>query len=334
MLGSGRFPFSAVGRLNLYRLFLEHSHSIVNNTGRVGLVIPSGFASGTFAQKHFNELHSQGRIVSLFDFENRESIFSGVHRSYKFCLITLTGKDGAIHTTDFVFFAQQVGELSDTSRHIPMSQSDLCSLNPITLTAPLFRSRQDQEITLRLHRDAPILTQEDSERGWRVKPTLMFMMNASMKIHRSADELESAGYALVGNWYATGDEKWLPLYEGKMVGMYDHRAASIRFDPSQRVRQNQPVALGKGEHIDPSHLAQPMFWVAYKGVYDRCGSVPRWCLVVKDITAATNVRTAIAAMLPRAALTHSLSWLSNSLPAGLKIACRCGLCSAQVIIWL
>src|SRR5262249_41119967 len=47
-------------------------------------------------------------------------------------------------------------------------------------------------------------------------------------------------------------------------------------------------------------------------VFDRCGSLPRWCLVVKDITSATNERTAIAAILPSAALTDSVPWLANS----------------------
>ena len=61
-----------------------------------------------------------------------------------------------------------------------------------------------------------------------------------------------------------------------------------------------------------------MFWVDKAVVSDRCGSLPRWCLVVKDITSATNERTAIAAILPGAALTDSVPWLANALSPGLN----------------
>lgn len=39
-------------------------------------------------------------LVSLFDLENREAMFPAVHRSYKFCLLTL----GQAEQAEFVFF--------------------------------------------------------------------------------------------------------------------------------------------------------------------------------------------------------------------------------------
>ena len=312
MLESGRFPLSAIGRLNLYRLFLENSHTVISSNGRVGLIIPSGFASDTFSQKHFNELHGQGRLVSLYDFENREALFPGVDRRYKFCLVTVSGACQPDHLADFVFFARHVDELRDVDRHVPMSKHDLYALNPLSGTAPLFQSKRDMRITLHLHDVAPILAKEDGNNVWRVKPTLMFMMNASMTTHRSAEELETNGYQLYGNRYVKGEHEWLPLYEGKMVAMYDHRSASIKFDASNRVRRNQPDPLSETEHADPERLTLPMFWVDSSVVSNRCGSLPRWCLAIKDITSATNERTAIAAILPCAALTHSVPWLANS----------------------
>ena len=63
MLDSGRYPLSAVGRLNLYRIFLEVSHTVTNAKGRVGVVVPSGFASDSFSQNHFSSLHEAGRIA-------------------------------------------------------------------------------------------------------------------------------------------------------------------------------------------------------------------------------------------------------------------------------
>jgi hypothetical protein len=323
MLNSRRFPLSAVGRLNLYRVFLEISHSVINSQGRVGLVVPSGFASDSFSQNHFNFLHQAGRIVSLYDFENSLGLFQGVHRSYKFCLITVTGINKCTNSIDFVFFACGIEELTDINRHIFMTSKDLLQLNPLTGTAPLFRSERDRSISIAIHSNRPILADE-SEHGWQIKSVLMFMVNASMTHHRSAEELETIGCQQIGNhFFADGDE-WFPLYEGKMVGAYDHRAASIRFDPNNRVRRNQPEPFSDVEHHCPTQMAQPLFWVSRENVIDRCSKVPNYCLAVKDVTSSSNERTSIAAILPSAALTDSVPWLN--IPHGARSsACLCAI---------
>lgn len=310
MLDSGRYPLSAVGRLNLYRLFLEVSHTVINSGGRVGVVVPSGFASDSFSQGHFTALHQTGRIPSLYDFENSGAIFPGVHRGQKFCLITITGASVRAASTDFVFFAHSVDELRDPTRHVPMSDGDLRLLNPLTGTAPLFRSERDRLLTIALHRGRPIVGDQD-ENGWKIQPILMFMVNAALKHHRTADELSADGLKAIGNRFVGDDDEWLPLYEGKMVGMFDHRAASIRFDPENRVRRNQPEPVSIEEHNEPTRSAFPLFWIAVGEVAERCGGVPRFCVAVKDVTASSNERTSIAAVLPPAALTDSLPWLSN-----------------------
>jgi hypothetical protein len=319
MAESGRFPLSAMGRMNLYRLFLEAGHTFVRASGRVGIVLPSGFASDSFSQDHFSTLHGEGRLVSLYDFENRLGIFPGVHSSYRFCLLTVGGK-GACVETDFVFFAHSTSDLADSSRHVRLSQQAVSALNPLSRTAPLLRSAQDYGLTLWMHKAGPIIGRSDGIYAWNIKPTLMFMMNAAMKGHRTAEELEAAGCRLVGNRYVHRNEIWLPFYEGKMVGMYDHRAASIRFDPTNRVRRNQPVALSNADHENPEQLALPMFWINSIDVSKRCEGLPRWCLAIKDVTSSTNERTSIAAMLAGVPLTDSLPWLRTESTASL-MAC-------------
>jgi hypothetical protein len=316
MADSGRFPLSSVGRMNLYRLFLETGHTVVRPTGRVGIVVPSGFASDSFSQEHFSALHGEGRLVSLYDFENRLGLFPGVDSRYRFCLLTIGGKSASAET-DFVFFASSPSDLADSDRHVRLSQQAVAALNPLTHTAPLFRTRRDCDLTLKMQKIGPIIGRTEGEGGWGIKPTLMFMMNAEMKGHRTAEELEAAGCQLKGNRYIGENELWLPLYEGKMVGMYDHRAASIRFDPTNRVRRNQPVALSCSEHEDPTWLACPMFWVNSADVRERCGGLPTWCLSVKDVTSSTNERTSIGAMLAGVALTDSLPWLAT--PEGARM---------------
>ena len=63
-------------------------------TGRVGIIVPSGHRHRRYNQGLFHRPREQSVHWSAFTtFENREGVFPGVHRSYKFCLLTLTGAD-------------------------------------------------------------------------------------------------------------------------------------------------------------------------------------------------------------------------------------------------
>jgi hypothetical protein len=90
---SGRFPLTNHGRLNLAPLFVETMRTLTAPTGRTGAIVPTGIATDTFNQRLFRDLIDTPSFVSLYDFENREAIFPGVHRSYNFCLLTPTGSE-------------------------------------------------------------------------------------------------------------------------------------------------------------------------------------------------------------------------------------------------
>ena len=88
---SDRFPKSNYGRLNSAPLFAEHCLHLLSPTGRAGIIVPTSIATDSFNQYFFTDLVDKQSLVSLYDFENREGVFPGVHRSYKFCLLTLSG---------------------------------------------------------------------------------------------------------------------------------------------------------------------------------------------------------------------------------------------------
>lgn len=60
------------------------------------------------------------------------------------------------------------------------------------------------------------------------------------------------------------------LYEGKMVQMYDYRAASLELNPQNVHRPTQPVPATKEEHEDPDWLHEPQYWVAAAEVEGPC----------------------------------------------------------------
>jgi hypothetical protein len=81
---SSRFPLTAVGDVNAYALFAEQFRNLVGAAGRAGLLCPTGIATDDSTKAFFGDLTEKRSLVGLADFENRESLFPGVHRSYKF----------------------------------------------------------------------------------------------------------------------------------------------------------------------------------------------------------------------------------------------------------
>jgi hypothetical protein len=101
------------------------------------------------------------------------------------------------------------------------------------------------------------------------------------------------------------DDGYLPLYEGKMFGAYDHRAASVVRVSENLSRQNQPVLTTLAEYKDPKFSPAPLSWVTEEEVLKQIeGYSRKWFIGYKDITASTNERTAIFAILPLAGIGH------------------------------
>jgi hypothetical protein len=127
----------------------------------------------------------------------------------------------------------------------------------------------------------------------------MFHMTNDSHLFRTAAQLDDEGFYRVEgkrNRWQKGDELYLPLYEGKMVQAFDHRAASVVVNPKNLNRPAQPREATLGEHADTGWLPTPQFWVAASD----CGwdSGMEWVLGFKEITAPTNARTFIAALFP------------------------------------
>src|SRR5690606_14738916 len=103
-------------------------------------IVPSGIATDDTTKFFFQDLMESRSLVSLYDFENRDAIFPGVHRSYKFCLLTMRGKPsppgplslrarGRQEGAEFVFFALNVGDLDDKEKRFTLSAEDIALLN-------------------------------------------------------------------------------------------------------------------------------------------------------------------------------------------------------------
>lgn len=312
--GAGAYPLLSSGDINVYSLFVERAMRLVRADGIVGLLVPSGIAADQSAARFFRGVSTTGRLAALLDFENRrtrlrlEPFFPEVDSRFKFCAIIAGGPARKFPHADCAFFQQSATD-AETAAFL-LTPADFAAVNPNTGTAPVFRSRRDADLTLAIYRRVPVLVDRRGDKPvsqWPVRYVRMFDMTNDSDKFRTAEELEALGaYRVAGGCWEKGDRRWLPLYEGKMVQAFDHRAASVTVNPGNLNRPGQPTPTSLVQHSDPSWAPTPQFWVAKEDCpFGRC----RHLIGFKDVTAPTNVRTMIAAMVPASPAGNTLPLL-------------------------
>ncbi|BDG22558.1 Eco57I restriction-modification methylase domain-containing protein [Thermus thermophilus] len=296
---SGRFPLTARGDVNTYPLFAELARALRAPQGRAGLVLPTGIATDDSNKVFFAQVVERGELAALYDFENREGLFPAVDSRMKFAVLAL--KPPGREPARLAFFLTRPEDLEDPTRVFSLAPEDFALLNPNTRTCPVFRTRQDAELTRAVYRRVPVLWREKLEENpWGVRFLRLFDMANDAHLFRTREELLNQGFRLVGNRFVRGEEVYLPLYEAKMFWHYDHRFATFE---GKDTRDVEP-----GEKEDPTFLPLPRYWVPRREVEERfrkAGWERGWAVAFRDITNATNERTAVFAPLPRVGVGHT-----------------------------
>ncbi|MEE9402832.1 MAG: DNA methyltransferase, partial [Desulfobacteria bacterium] len=319
---SGRYPLTGKGDINTYAAFAELAHTIVGADGMVGLLVPSGIATDKTTKDFFATLVESKALAGLYDFENKAPVFTDVHRSFKFSVLLFTGSDMEREAADFVFFAHRMEELRDRNRHIALSPEDIELLNPNTHTCPVFRSNRDAEITKAIYRRAPVLidrTRKEGGNPWGIKFVRMFDQTNNAELFNTADQLKKDRFKRAGPNWRKGKKVFVPLYEAKMIQMYDHRAASVVVKDDNWMRQGQTAATAPVSHQNPEYSVESRWWVSKSEVVAGMGGEDTFFIGFKDITSPTNQRTMIAAAIPFSAVTNHFVLIRSELSPNLQM---------------
>ena len=304
----GDYPLLGGGDVNLYSLFVERAISLIKPDGFVGLLTPSGIYADKTAARFFKSVSISGRVGGLFDFENKKIFFKDIHASFKFCALIFGGEERRFEKSECAFFLHDTRTIEDPERCFPLSPEDFARVNPNTGTAPVFRRRRDAEITRRIYEGHPVLVDHSGggeRKAWPVKYKTMFHMANDSGLFRTGAQLEAEGfYPVEGNRWKKGDELYLPLYEGKMVQAFDHRSASITNREGNLFRPGQPDRTLGEEYRDPDYYPRPRYWINQRESADIQSM--HYFLAFKDITAPTNARTMIAAVVSQVGCGHTL----------------------------
>ncbi len=271
--------------INLFKLFTEQCTHLLAKGARCGIVIPSGIYTDLGAVQLRKMLFHTCRITGLFGFENRKVIFEGVHRSFKF--VVLTFETGST-TRDFpvAFMRRDVRDLTEfpSSTSLRISPTLIEKLSPGSLSIMEFETSSDIAVAEKLLRH-PLAGSPEPD-TWNIKFLREFDMTNDSKVFE-----KNPGTGLI------------PLFEGKMVHQFSHTHAAPRYWVEETA--GRAAILGRTED-----KGQPL-------------SYQRHRLGFRDIARNTDSRTLIAGFVPKAFCGNTLPLVTSptDYPTQLFLAC-------------
>jgi hypothetical protein len=171
---SGVYRHQASGHINRYQIFLERAITLTRPGGRIGLVLPSGFATDHTSALLRRELLTHTNVDTITGFDNRKAIFP-IHRSVRFLVCTATAGNnhrsrssaGSASTTppsSKPFRTPAIARLAP-SHPIVLTPAFLADLDARKLAIPELRASADLRI---LDRIVHTIRRLDASDGWNV----------------------------------------------------------------------------------------------------------------------------------------------------------------------
>ncbi|MEK6792069.1 MAG: ATP-binding protein, partial [Deltaproteobacteria bacterium] len=238
-------------------------------------------------------LFTQTEVTGLFCFENRKEIFEGVHRSFKFLVLTYE-KGGVTKEFPAAFMRHEVAELDRFPQEgaINISVDLVRRLSPDSLSVMEFKIDLDVVIAEKMF-TFPLLGEEISGK-WNLRLTAEFHMTNDSYLFKT-----------------DSGKGRLPLYEGKMIWQFDHKYLDPRYWVEEKAGRK---ALFGREKDNGVHLAYEGFRLGFR-----------------DITASTNERTMISTVIPLAVFAGNTLVVSTSPTDGSQLLVVASLLNSFVI---
>ncbi len=207
------YQFQGRGDINTYKLFLELFFILLNDSGYIGILVPSGLYTDQGCALLRRLFFENTHVDSLFCFENK-GIFN-IHRSYKFVTFcTRKGESsGRLKCAFMEHDPDSLPRLEKNSLEINVNQ--IKKLAPENLNIFEFQNQQEIDIIEKIYSDHPPLGQK-SNSPWSVLFTR---------------EIDNMGDMEMLNQDGFG----VPLYEGKMIHQYNPNFAKNNYwiDPDR-----------------------------------------------------------------------------------------------------
>ena len=280
--------------VNLYKLFSEQSFNLLKKGGYCGIVIPSGIYSDLGSKQLREMLFENSTVTGIFCFENRKEIFEGVHRSFKFVVLSFE-KGGKTQSFPTAFMRHDVEELANFPQFgsINISLDFIKKQSPQSLSVMEVKNEMDFIIANKLLK-FPTLN-DANNKNWVIE------------LHREFNMTDDAPL-----FNKTSLKNSLPLYEGKMIFNYTHLLA----EPKYWIKESEGrKALIKHRQEDDGQI------IGYQ----------KFRLAYRSVASNTNERTMVCTVIPPAFTGNSLN-VSENLDYVTQFYCA-SMLSSFVIDW-
>ena len=137
-----------------------------------------------------------------------------------------------------------------------MSGLELRLFNPNTGNCPTFRSNRDKDIAKRIYSKSQVLWR-DGHKGqpdlnpWDIRFMQMFNMTSDSSLFWTKEKLIENNWTLISNHWMKNGRWMVPLYEGKMFFLFDHRYASYENASEAQLNSGQLPKMSDSDHQDP-----------------------------------------------------------------------------------
>ncbi|HEX4956406.1 MAG TPA: N-6 DNA methylase [Thermoanaerobaculia bacterium] len=281
---SGRFTLFAPGDLgkgdfNTYRMFVETALRTVRSGGRASQIVPEGLYNGANSMAIRKELFEGCELYGFLGFENKRKVwFDGIDGRSKFTIYSAT-RPGKTEQFRIAFNIRSQAELASavTGNALYMPVRIVEAFSPDALAVMEFASQRDIDIAAKMYERYPKFGDQSTN-----PPHRHYMREIDMGNDREL---------------FTEDATGVPVYEGRMVGQYDHRAKGYR---SGRGRKAEWEELPFSE---TTKSIQPQWYIPVDQVPDKARErYVRYRIGFCDVTSPTNERSLVATLIPPGAI--------------------------------
>jgi hypothetical protein len=140
----------------------------------------------------------------------------------------------------------------------------------------------------------------------------MFHMTNDSHLFVTKADLEKSAYPVGGSRWRRGAEEFVPLYVGRTIKQFDHRAASVLVNEENLHNAATSGDTTLEQHADPAFAPTPQYWVSSSSI-DWPGDLSA-VIAFRDIARPTDVRTMIASLVPFCGAGNKLPLIIPNLP--------------------
>lgn len=271
-----KFPLnSGSGDGNLFRFFVEKNLSLLANGGSLNYVLPSALMFEEGSQALRANIITNYKMPFFYSFENREKLFPDVDSRYKFAmmqLIKIKPEDNEVVST--AYYITNPDSINNVETLINYPIQLLKQLSPAQWSMMELRNAKDLGILEKCYK--------------AFKPLSETWIDFRNELHMTSDK---------DLFFEKKSDKYLPLYEGKMIWQFDSNLSTAQhwldadsFDQRMYSKEIHRMAQSLGNTKNEC-AALYSNEVAYDREYFRLG--------FRDIASDTNERTLIFSLIPK-----------------------------------